>query len=558
MNKKIIGILICTLLIGTNVLSTSGKINMRNHQDINSTSLQVLPGIYFYQVDYLWTYSIYINSDTGLIVVNIDELKVATELESGYVNVYTSEGWVVNNLAIIQDSTTNVFPYPSVGVYFDLGKSGEVKSIGAYIEYTAEPYLSFSYSAALPQYPVYDTELNAEGGESPIKIIRPQPPDVDTLPGPGGKYIPFGITDSYAQKEHPNVECAKNQCVPMAYANNLQYLEDWYGIYVPYDHIIGLKEDNSLVGTLDSHINRTVTSRSIGKACGYTKALTTLVKLAYYWSLPIDMRHQGLAGNQDIEYENSGYISYGQGTKVQFDFIYDEVCKGSAIELALGWYHPNNTRDGGHMIQVVAAGYIYDIPFIFGLDDQVQISEGIPDGDSRGTQPQPPYGPKFYHLIDWDNDGLYNLCETATSNDTAEVEAIYVQEAQNKPPSRPNKPDGPSILQKDVVYNFSTITNDPNGDQVWYMWSWGDNVLYLWDGPFPSGQMHTKSHYWKEDGTYEIKVRAKDGFGAVSEWSYPKTCIVQKSHIYNKNPFVKFLNSYLNLVSILRQLLIKY
>jgi hypothetical protein len=56
------------------------------------TSTNQLPGVTFYQVDYRWEHLTFINSDTGEIVVDIETLKAATGLVSGYLNVHSARG----------------------------------------------------------------------------------------------------------------------------------------------------------------------------------------------------------------------------------------------------------------------------------------------------------------------------------------------------------------------------------------------------------------------------------------------------------------------------------
>ena len=82
MKKKIIGIFLVMLLIGITVIPASGDINKKIDRDIYNTNLQSISGIYFYQVDYQWTKTTYVNSNTGQIVVNIDELNAATFIHS--------------------------------------------------------------------------------------------------------------------------------------------------------------------------------------------------------------------------------------------------------------------------------------------------------------------------------------------------------------------------------------------------------------------------------------------------------------------------------------------
>ena len=87
------------------------------------------------------------------------------------------------------------------------------------------------------------------------------------------------------------------------------------------------------------------------------------------------------------------------------------------------------------------------------------------------------------------------------------------------------------------------------------MFKWGDGTDSGWTEFVPSGTPISRSHRWLKEGKYIVKVRAKDDFGAVSEWSEPRTCLIPKSrNIYDKNLFVRFLDSHPYLFPILQQL----
>jgi hypothetical protein len=90
------------------------------------------------------------------------------------------------------------------------------------------------------------------------------------------------------------------------------------------------------------------------------------------------------------------------------------------------------------------------------------------------------------------------------------------------PPDTPACPEGPTEGAIGVEYTFSTNTTDPDGDQVYYQWSWGDGTSSKWLGPFDSGDTVSASHTWMEIGTYEVKVKAKDIYNHRSNWSDPK------------------------------------
>jgi hypothetical protein len=87
-------------------------------------------------------------------------------------------------------------------------------------------------------------------------------------------------------------------------------------------------------------------------------------------------------------------------------------------------------------------------------------------------------------------------------------------------PNIPSKPNGPRSGKPDVTYEFSSSTTDNQGDQIFYMFSWGDSFSN-WLGPYESGEICKKSHSWSSDDNYEIKVKAKDDKGYESDWSDP-------------------------------------
>jgi hypothetical protein len=105
------------------------------------------------------------------------------------------------------------------------------------------------------------------------------------------------------------------------------------------------------------------------------------------------------------------------------------------------------------MVQIVAAGYVLGVPYIYFLDDRNQVSEKNPTWDSIGTG-----GPlQRRWLINTDNDGYYNLVEDPESyNLPPEVECIYVQDPRNSAPLKPSTPvGGDLILEKNVIYGFT-------------------------------------------------------------------------------------------------------
>jgi hypothetical protein len=127
---------------------------------------------------------------------------------------------------------------------------------------------------------------------------------------------------------------------------------------------------------------------------------------------------------------------------------------------------------------------------------------------------------------------------------------------QSNPPNKPNTPDGSARGKPGVSYSYQTSTTDPDGDQVYYMWDWGDGTTLTWDGPYNSGQTAATSHIWSTKGSYSIKVKAKDTTGAESVWSDPFPVTMPNS--YNKQipQFLELLSQrFATAFPLLRQLM---
>ena len=112
---------------------------------------------------------------------------------------------------------------------------------------------------------------------------------------------------------------------------------------------------------------------------------------------------------------------------------------------------------------------------------------------------------------------------------------------QNYPPYAPTI-GGPHCGKINTEYTFSLgeIT-DPEGDQIYCFWDWGDGTTSSWLGPYNSGQSIQATHTWTGPGTYTIKVKLKDSFGAESPWSESFTM-----YIASKVLLVGFIKSVVN------------
>jgi hypothetical protein len=102
----------------------------------------------------------------------------------------------------------------------------------------------------------------------------------------------------------------------------------------------------------------------------------------------------------------------------------------------------------------------------------------------------------------------------------------------NLPPATPQKPQGETSGKAGVEYTYSSTTTDPDNNQVYYQWNWGDEVTSAWLGPYTSGQMTETTHTWTKKGNYQITVKVKDIYGAESSWSDSLPITMPRSQNY--------------------------
>jgi hypothetical protein len=129
------------------------------------------------------------------------------------------------------------------------------------------------------------------------------------------------------------------------------------------------------------------------------------------------------------------------------------------------------------------------------------------------------------------------------------------QQQQNVPPNKPNKPSGNTSGEINVEYTYTTNTTDLNGDQVYYIWDWGDGSQSSWLGPYSSSIAISTTHKWTVEGWYSIKVKAKDTFGAESPWSDLLPITMPLDLVSGNTLLLKQLYQSPNPLPLLRQLL---
>jgi len=123
----------------------------------------------------------------------------------------------------------------------------------------------------------------------------------------------------------------------------------------------------------------------------------------------------------------------------------------------------------------------------------------------------------------WQRSGTYNVRAVAQDSHGAESTwssslAVMISKTTSSPPKKPSTPIGVKRGYAGRAYSFTSHTSDPNRDQIFYTFSWGDGTtsqtVFV-----NSGKNGRASHVWSRAGTYPVKVMATDSTGASSSWS---------------------------------------
>ncbi len=179
-----------------------------------------------------------------------------------------------------------------------------------------------------------------------------------------------------------------------------------------------------------------------------------------------------------------------------------------------------------------------------------------------------PDGDNIYYLFDWGDGttsgwlGPYNSGEEVQVNHSWTKRGTYkvkvkaqdingaesdwsnslIVNVENKPPLIPGKPSGPQNVRINEAHTYTVCTTDPDGDDIYYKFDWGDGTTSGWLGPYKSGEEIQVNHSWNKRGTYEVKVKAKDIYGAESGWSDPLTVtVIRKSKSFYSFWFLQWL-----------------
>jgi hypothetical protein len=117
----------------------------------------------------------------------------------------------------------------------------------------------------------------------------------------------------------------------------------------------------------------------------------------------------------------------------------------------------------------------------------------------------------------------------------------------------PDKPivHGPTGLKPRMEYTFTAVATDPDEDNISYFFDWGDGTHSDWTEFIPSGVSVNCSHIWLIRRCYTVSVKAKDIYGAESDWGTLKVRVPvnqQNSQQSSNSLFFQILQRLLNTI----------
>jgi|GEM_PF-2175458 len=386
------------------------------------------------------------NSSTAILTIDIERLAEETDQDLGYFNLTTDRGWVGPNLSINRFDTSLTLSYnielldPDVVDNNDPEPGPRVVFLYAGPSFDAKAQLAPPPVPDFIRIPVVPTKLNFGG-------VGPTPTAVPEVTKPELNFNKDADNFAYMLPNNINIQAAQDQCFPMSIANSLAWLDAQYpGVNVPHEHKPGLKGDNTLVGKLDTAMNRAVKSRTDADGVFFEGAMTGKFKYMSENGLKdsIITQHMG-KGNEpgfpDGDFESSGIKSEHKGDHVTFDWICSEIQKGEDIELVYTWEAAPGGSAGAHAVRVVGCGKTRGTAWLKLLDDGLQSRTDR--SDRFGLRVRQVF------VADLDDDGDLNF-------DSFRKEINYAI-AESPKPEVKDTPGSPAFSLQDAITNGASF-----------------------------------------------------------------------------------------------------
>ena len=223
-----------------------------------------------------------------------------------------------------------------------------------------------------------------------------------------------------------------------------------------------------------------------------------------------------------------------------------------------------------NIIENTEIGILLDMCIGGGENNKIHHNNFIYNGDENG-QAYERGGPKNiwddgypsggnywsdYNGTDNDGDGIGDTpYPIPGGNNKDRYPLMNPWSGLNQPPNTPNI-DGPKKGKTGIKYTFMAMSNDPDMDNISYFFDWGDDNNSGWTEYITSGNYINQTHTWEKKDKYIIRVKAKDFFGAESNWGTFELNIPKNNPFFlNFNLFSLLFERFSNSFLILRHLL---
>ena len=585
MNRKILGILVMTLLIGTTLTS----VGMNNEKVNENAEIKLVDDIRnneFVKGEFIVKFK-----ESPISCVSVDNLNEKYQVKSIVKVFKNSENTILDNVYI-----------------FNVPRDSDILSIVkdysslSNVKYSEPNYVI--HLCGIPNDPDFDKQYSLDnigqyGGTPGADIDAPEAWDIET----GSSDVVIAVIDTGVDYTHPDL--ADNIWVNEDEIPDNDIDDDGNG-YVDDVHGYDFADDESNTLDINGHgthcagVVGAVGNNGIGIAgvCWNCKIMPVQIFVedfsgnvtTFYSRLAQGIKYAADNG-ADIMSMSCRAFFYSDLLKDSVDYAYD---KGIVMVAAAGNDNVNDKVYPGSYDNVIAVGATdnndsrmdtYD----YRIREQVRSNWGDwVDVAAPGEWIYSTY-PTYttITITEYGFNQNYEYC-TGTSMATPHVAGLAALILSKNPTYTPDKvksvicanvdpydsdkyigtgrinaykaitefntePDkptitGPSSGKPDTEYTFTASAADPDGDSLSYKWDWGDDSISEWLDTAEA------SHTWTTEAVFNISVRVKDIHGALSDWSDPLAFSTPKNKAIS-NSFLRFLENHPHLFPLLRQLL---
>ena len=194
------------------------------------------------------------------------------------------------------------------------------------------------------------------------------------------------------------------------------------------------------------------------------------------------------------------------------------TCISGGLDAAGDNQPPGKPTINGTNVGVV--GLVYNFTFVASDPELDNVYYYIDWGGSHEEWLGPYDSGEIINLNhSWSIPGNNTIISKARDEHIAEgpwSDPFLITIIDNERPSIPTI-SGAKKVKAGVISEYSFVSTDPEGNDLFYYIDWGDTLHEL-IGPFASGAEGKANHSWVK-GTYTIAVKARDVYGAESIWA---------------------------------------